>query len=50
METIEEPLLEQCAKTESGGVRCEAWLTSPEEKHRHFITEKTVRRRLGWGG
>lgn len=41
----EDPLLTQCTETESGGVRCEAWLTSPDEPHNHFITRITQLRR-----
>lgn len=41
------PLLSQCTERESGGTRCEAWLIQPDEPHHHFITEETVRERLG---
>lgn len=35
-------MLTQCAKRESGGVRCEALLTSPDEEHGHYISQATI--------
>lgn len=40
------PMLVQCTARESGGVRCEVMLTSPEQEHHHWISDETIRRKL----
>ena len=45
----QEPLLVQCEARESGGVRCEVLLARPGEEHRHWISEATIYRSLGYG-
>lgn len=43
---MDTPMLVQCTSTESGGVRCEVLLTSPDEEHGHWISDATIQRHL----
>lgn len=41
----DEPMLTQCTAHESGGVRCEVLLTTPDEPHRHWVSNATIQGR-----
>lgn len=39
---IEIPMFVRCTERESSGYHCEAMLTTPDEKHKHFISDRTI--------
>lgn len=41
---MDESMFVQCAKRESGGVRCEVLLVAPDEEHAHWISQETIDR------
>lgn len=36
------PMFVRCRARDSGGVRCEAYLTEIDEEHNHFISQSTI--------
>lgn len=36
------PMFVRCVARESGGVRCEAYLSDLAEEHRHFVSQRTI--------